>query len=580
MAGAVRIFRGRWLDAVAAPGFSDSVFLAVVVGLSVIPYVGRLGFYSDDWAFLAVLTTADDRSFGGLLRDQAAWSPSLAMRPTQTVYQAWLYRNFGLDPLGYHLVNAGVLIAIAVLLYWILRELRLPRSVAVAVPAVYALMPNYATDRFWFAAFGYLLSMALYLLGLFAELRAASSDHARLWIWKVFALAALAAAAFGYEVILPLFLLNVILAEVVARRGRRGGLRAKVGSWGVAAFYGSTLAVAASAIAFKATVAEGIGTGSPLTRHALRLAAGVVTANFGTYGVGFPHTVWWSAPYAGAGGVALGIVLAICLYRYLAIVRGATPDANAPLSRHAWMRLAGAGSAIFMMGYLVFLVTGRIAFSSTGIANRVAAASALGSAIVLVALVGWSASWSLHRTIKDRLFRAGVALLCGGGVVITTGLASFWIESRDAQQDVLTELHTALPVLPPDSTVLLDDVCPYIGPAIVFESSWDLRGALRVYHHDPSLEADVTSGVVLVEPRGVVTQIYRSSMVHPYGDQLFLYDHSTGVTVLRDESAARQALSDDPVGSDCPEGRPGAGAVTLPFDVLFGWIESRLSAPP
>ena len=54
-----------------------------------------------------------------------------------------------------------MLIVMALLLSLTLRELGLPRSLVLATPLVFALLPNYSTDRFWFAAFGYILSIAL-----------------------------------------------------------------------------------------------------------------------------------------------------------------------------------------------------------------------------------------------------------------------------------------------------------------------------------------------------------------------------------------------------------------------------------
>lgn len=236
---------GRRRQAPRSPRLADGLFLAVIVALSAVPYVGGLGFYSDDWASLAILSTADDQSFIGLIPDQFV-NPNKAMRPTQVIYQAGLFRLFGLEPFGYHLVNTVVLVLVAVFLYHVLRELHLPRMLSVAVPLLYALMPNYSTVRFWFASFGYLLSMGFYLIALYADLRAASSGRRRrVWTWKAVALAALMAAAFGYEVVIPLFLLNIVLPEIVARRLDPVGFRAHLGRAEVALFHGGTLAVAA-----------------------------------------------------------------------------------------------------------------------------------------------------------------------------------------------------------------------------------------------------------------------------------------------------------------------------------------------
>jgi len=73
------------------------MFLSVVVLLSVAFYVAKLGFYSDDWAFLAAMTHADDESIVGLIRASLDFNTNLRMRPTQSAYQALLYSAFGLD---------------------------------------------------------------------------------------------------------------------------------------------------------------------------------------------------------------------------------------------------------------------------------------------------------------------------------------------------------------------------------------------------------------------------------------------------------------------------------------------------
>jgi len=560
-----------------SPWLADSLFLAAVVGFSTILYVGRLGFYSDDWGSLAVLATAEDQSFIGLISDQFP-NPNKAMRPTQIVFQAVLFHLFGTEPFGYHLVNTFVLITMAVVLCHVLRRLGLPRMLCVAIPAVYALMPNYSTVRFWFASFGYALSMAFYLFGLYADLRAASSNRrTRVWTWKALALIGLSVAAFGYEVVIPLVVLNIVLSEIVARRVP-GGFRTHAKRSEVALLHGSTLAVAAAAIAYKASVALGAGEiGSSLIRYVLWLGSGSVGVNFGTYGVGLPHTVVWGLPYAGVAGVAVAVSVGIATYRYLETVREPGHRFDLGLSRKTWGLFGATGIASFILGYSIFLTTARIGFSSTGIANRVATAATLGASIVLIAVLGWVTTWVKSPVSKDRSFRAGIAALCVAGVMVINGLGNFWAQSWQAQQDVLAELRDAFPELPTGSTVLLAGVCPYIGPAIVFESSWDLRGALRLQHRDRSLEADVTSGAVSVEPRGVVTRIYQVEAVHTYGERLYLYDRrSRSARTLTDEAVAREALLGPPNAQACPEGHAGAGTIFLPFDSLVDYVRTRL----
>jgi hypothetical protein len=112
----------------------------------------------------------------------------------------------------------------------------------------------------------------------------------------------------------------------------------------------------------------------------------------------------------------------------------------------------------------------------------------------------------------------------------------------------------------------------------VYESNWDLAGALQVAYGDPTLEADVTTANMVVEPYGLVTEIYGQRSVHPYGDHLLLYDHEQRRTVsLRDQRAAVQYLGGEhprpPEG--CSGGSPGRGTEIFPVDSLYDALELR-----
>ena len=128
----------------------DCLFLSVVVSISFVLFLWDLGFYSDDWAFLALYSLAEDQYLSGLFVSN--YNPNVAMRPVQIFYQATLYWLFGSDPLGYHFVNAGVLVLLTLLFYLILRELGQSRLLALSIPMIYALLPHYSTDRLWYAA--------------------------------------------------------------------------------------------------------------------------------------------------------------------------------------------------------------------------------------------------------------------------------------------------------------------------------------------------------------------------------------------------------------------------------------------
>jgi hypothetical protein len=49
------------------------------------------------------------------------------------------------------------------------------------LPLVYALLPNYSTDRFWFVTFNANLSLTLFCAALYAEIRAVRSQALHRW---------------------------------------------------------------------------------------------------------------------------------------------------------------------------------------------------------------------------------------------------------------------------------------------------------------------------------------------------------------------------------------------------------------
>lgn len=548
----------------------DAVFLAGIIAASALAYVGRLGFYSDDWAFLSLLHLADDRSLFALIGEQLEATANLHVRPTQVVYQAVLYRLFGLEPLGYHLTNLGVIIAVALLLYAVLRRLQQPRWVAIAVPAVYALSSNYSTDRFWFAAFGYMLTLALWLAALYAGVRAVDGgSHRTAWGWNLLAVALLTVALLGYEIVLPLLFLNIVLPEAHARRRRKEGDPPLIGTAGRLGFHCSVIAAATAVIVYKVVVfqisptpaAEGFHESLPF--YAARLVSGALLTDFGTHGLGLPHTVWWSAPSAGVAGILAGAVVGAVVYFYLRKVARTDP---VPWRSMGWARMAAAGVAIYALGYGVFTTTRRVQFSGTGMANRVAAAAALGVAITLVGAAGWASTKLPWSRARAPALRACVAGLCLAGVVVCNGLGAYWAQSAQVQHQTLEEMQTSLPHLAAGSTVLLGGVCPYAGPAPIFESPFDLAGALQIAHGDPSIRADIVTDRMAVEPEAVFTSIYGVGFWYAYEENLLLYDASRRRSAaLPNESAARREL-DLVENQACPEGRPGMGSVLLPFD--------------
>ncbi len=168
----------------------------------------------------------------------------------------------------------------------------------------------------------------------------------------------------------------------------------------------------------------------------------------------------------------------------------------------------------------------------------------------------------------DQLRRRGfcilIALLCTSGFIINNTLASFWVDSYRQQQAIIADIRHRFPTLPSESTLILDGICPYAGPAVVFESSWDLAGALMIFYRDRRLHADIVTPNMKIEEDGLASIMYGGANYthHPYSNKLFVYHIGRKTThYLTDVQTARryfQAFNPD-FDNDCPPGREGLG---------------------
>jgi hypothetical protein len=562
-------------------GWWDVAFVGGVVVLSFVLYVGRLGFYSDDWAFLGSLSIYGDHSMVGR-PELIDWAQYFRQRPVQVAYQQVLFNVFGLEPFGYHLVNSLLLASMAVFLHLVLRELGVWRPMTVALPIVYALLPHYSTDRFWFAAFGYVLSMALYFLSLYADLRAVQGTRAGLWGWKPLALAALLVSALNYEVAIPLFLLSVVLLHRRYRAGFTDSPESGWLRWRWMWLVATNIVVLAGVVVFKlVTTAGAPETPADPLLHAARVAIGSVAINFGSLGLGLPRVVQWSVHAATPSVIALGGLLGIAVTAYVWVTTARSPE---PFPRGAtWGRIVAAGVVVFASSYAIFLRTDRILFTSTGINNRVGIAGALGVAMVFIGALGWACHALVRRSRwRGPAFAVGVSALSLVGFLMVNTLGAQWGSAWRDQRTVLMRLREALPSPRPNTAVIVDGICPYVGGATVFESNWDVTGALQVMYGDPTLMGDVASANLTIGQEGLSTVLYGSLEAHyAFGRGLLLFDADRGLVVpLSDAQAAHKLVSaTGPSGVKCPPGAAGYGTTILPLDRWYRRLENRYLWP-
>lgn len=542
--------------------YRDSLFLFLIVFISAAPYLGGLGFYSDDWPLLAGMTGSREATVGSTFA--ALYQDEIRMRPVQILTLAVLFRLFGLEPLGYHLMNTGLLGAGVVLCYLILRELRIQRDIALAVALVFGVLPHYSTDRFWVAAIQVTLSMTLYSLSLYADLRATRSFPAGSWGWRAVALAAMIGSVLAYEVFLPLFVLNVLLAFVQTRRsagaeGRRGPAAMRL-----------PVLLATTALALLPVLLWKLQAATRLTGLTLEqsvasfrwLMKGSVAVSYGEYGIGLPFVIariLRHYPSAAVSATALGVASIVFAYLW----RVTREAAGRRRSGAAALALVGVGFGVFFLGYAVFFFTQNAQYSATGISNRVAIAAALGVALGWVGgivVIGVPIS---RERLRDAVFAGGVAAAAGTSVLIIGTIGTFWDEAYRQERRILHEIRLAFPDLPSETTLILDGVCPYSGPAIVFDAGWDLAGALHIIYGDYTIRADVVTPNLTVEETGLKASLYGGLLVtqYPYRRMLLYHAALRRHFVLEDASAARRYFQayNPTRGGNCPPGREGHG---------------------
>lgn len=542
----------------------DCLFLSLVVLLSLILYVRGLGFYSDDWGYLGYLRTSEDQSPIGLFHVLSG-SANIRSRPVQALYQAGLYWLFGLHPLGYHLVNSGVLLAGVVLFYLVLRELNQGRVLTLTVPLVYGLLPHYSTDRFWYSAFMVSLSMALYFLSLYADLRMLRTRGIHIWSWKLLSILSLLGSTLSYDVFLPLFLLNPLLLWYRARQLYGSTPRKQLIQANWAVLFGSNLFILMLVVVFKALTASRLSRLEPISHSVwfAKLIAKALIVSYGDYGLGLPSvTLKLLRNYPNWAVIALGGILSLLIFGYVYLAVNQSKDDVT--DRFSLIKLVGWGLVVFGLGYAIFLTNRNALITPTGINNRINLASAVGVALSLVGGIGWTSTFVPSNQLRKRCFCILIALLCTSGFVINNTLASFWIDSYRQQQEILTDIRQRFPTLPAETALILDGVCPYAGPAVVFESSWDLAGALILFYRDRSLHADVVTPNLKIEEHGLATIMYSGANYthHPYSQKLFVYHFGRKTTHhLTDAQTARgyfQTFNPD-YSNGCPPGREGFG---------------------
>jgi hypothetical protein len=181
-------------------------------------------------------------------------------------------------------------------------------------------------------------------------------------------------------------------------------------------------------------------------------------------------------------------------------------------------------------------------------------------------------SMHLRRVVLSAL----IASASAAGMIVTVGLADQWATAWEREQDILAAMSDV--PIPTGASVLLQGVCPYAGPAPVFESNWDLTGALEILYDDSDIEADVTTTISSIGSIAINTEIYGSIRArYPYGNDLVLVEYPGGrTTPLYRREIALDAIGERPqLPENCQRGVAGAGQTLFSIDRIYRDFENR-----
>lgn len=449
----------------AAPLLSRWRGALVVLGLFVLalaiylPYALKAGWYYDDWSLYAGFKDAG--SSWSSQFDQCTSTIS-AGRQLTCLYHVTEYHLLTDHRTAYHLVAIGFLVAMAGLLYAILRRCRMPWQWAALVSALLVVFPASDATRLWpTGAIGQYV-IVLELLGVLLTLSALARPPG----WKRTTLHVLSGLIFvvamaSYEIVVPLVALNVVFYWA-AYRNRAALLRGAV-----------DLALAVIFVAYRLVVnpadpSQGFTVHRPLSGDLSRARA-LIGGAWRTW-----HETFLPGP---VGVIAVIALIAIAVFLALRDPRMRRRLAPWGFLLAAGVLVAGASSFVFFTAndlYVPQLFT---------VFNRVTLPAAIPYICVFVALLGLG---------YEVLRRFGAPTLLAAAAVAVAVLASGWHQLRlstehkrsweaswKLQETALVAYDEAARDLPEHTRVIGFGV-PMWEPGFIpiFAASWDLRGAL------------------------------------------------------------------------------------------------------
>jgi hypothetical protein len=490
-----------------------------------LPHVFQTGFYTDDWELVAKGHLSHDL-VGGTIDHVAQ-----GYRPLGIVLLKTLTAIAGTQPSHFAVYGLGLSAVEGALLYALVRRAGMAQLPAACAGALMVLAPWIDATRLWMATYAESTAVCLVLGGMLAALAALRAPpgwprHAR----HALSLVLYLAGCLCFEGVIPLVAVAALLYAAVVP------WRAVLRRW--------PLDLLVAVVGFAGNISGGSRRGTDFSPgHLLARIDEVANASLGVLGRALPLRTLADGP--------IGFVVVIVAVLGLGVLVGRRDPQIAAVRRWTFTLLLGLA---FAAAGLVALLPASSAFTPgwEGVDDRFSVAAAPGE---VVALVGgaWLLGLGLAAIVgRNRLATPiAVVLLAAMGI----GLVSHerrsqaqWTLASQAQHHILDVVTRAVGPTPPPGTSVATfrHARTTPGNMPIFETSWDLKGALQLHYGDPTLRAHPVVPPIACGPAGMAYPDTGGppdrSTVLPYGN-LIAVDVRTGAAVrLPDRAACSREL--------------------------------------
>ena len=506
-------------------------------------------------------------------------------RPIYLICWQIFYTVFGFSTDYYHLLNTFLFFSDAVLIYLILKKIDTQRIFYLSVPLIFVFLPNYSTIHFWPSVIPNHFCLSLLLLSLLFDLKALETGFPRILLWKFISVVTIIASVLTYELFLPFFYLNLIVTVYYYKllknknpelAGKGKQINAKKLFYLLLTNFLSLKIVLVYKLYFTVTTVRLLGNETSLTEHFGWLILNIfrwdyseyeygfnvkqsLVTNFIEYGIQLPDKLLQVYSYYPDKMILLvGLLIAFLIFILIYNV------VKKYEIKFFSLRTAGkyflAGIVLFFWGYSIFFTNYSIVFTPTGIGNRVSIGASIGIAVIWIGLIIGLSSIIRHQKFRNIFFSLSVAALCFSGFIIINTISSFWIKAYETEKNILEEIKNQIPVLQEGTRFMLDGVCPYSGPAIIFESNWDLAGALRIIYSKKDLKADIITPNLGINEEGFITSLYEEELFYKYDILIYNYNEKKFYIISNLDDAIHYFESVNTNYNDiCPEGHEAHG---------------------